>query len=89
MHLSCKMRYALVIGKRSKGGSSFRMNIENYDQEVRALNDEMLKARALLTPNYINLGTKLVRKAKEIDDNNLLGYAYYYRADAYYLLSND
>ena len=65
------------------------MNIENYDQEVRALNDEMLKARALLTPNYINLGTKLVRKAKEIDDNNLLGYAYYYLADAYYLLSND
>ena len=65
------------------------MNIENYDQEVKDLNKEMLAARSKLTQDYISICTKLVRKAKEIDDNNLLGYAYYYLSDAYYLLSND
>ncbi|MCR5558630.1 MAG: GGDEF domain-containing protein [Butyrivibrio sp.] len=65
------------------------MNIENYDQEVISLNKEMLDARSTMSPTYITLGTKFVRKAKEVDDNNLLGYAYYYLADAYYLLSSD
>ena len=65
------------------------MNIDSYDQEVIALNKEMMSARAAMSASYISIGTKLVRKAKEIDDNNLLGYAYYYLADAYYLLSTD
>ncbi len=65
------------------------MNIGNFDQEVISLNDEMLKARAAMSTNYISICTRFVKKAKEIDDNNLLGYAYYHLADAYYLLSSD
>ena len=65
------------------------MNIENYDHEVISLNKDMLDARSSMSPSYISICNKFVRKAKEIDDNNLLGYAYYYLADAYYLLSND
>lgn len=65
------------------------MNIENYDQEIISLNEQMLKARSAMSASYISICTRLVKKAKEIDDNNLLGYAYYYLADAYYLLSTD
>lgn len=65
------------------------MNIDSYDIEVTALNKEMLSARATMSNSYIAISSKLVKKAKELDDNDLLGYAYYYLADAYYLMSTD
>ena len=65
------------------------MKIDSYDIEVTSLNKEMLAARASMSNSYIAISSKLVKKAKELDDNDLLGYAYYYLADAYYLLSTD
>ena len=65
------------------------MNIGSYDIEITSLNKDMLAARASMSNSYIAISSRLVKKAKELDDNDLLGYAYYYLADAYYLLSTD
>ncbi len=65
------------------------MNIEKYDLEVQKLNDEVMTTRGLMSNSYINACNRFVRKAKEVDDIALLGYAYYYLADAYYLISTD
>ena len=65
------------------------MNIKNYNNEIQTLNSELLLARSSMSGSYIGICNRLVRAAKRLDDNNLLGYAYYYMADAYYLLSTD
>ncbi|MBQ7613750.1 MAG: diguanylate cyclase [Butyrivibrio sp.] len=65
------------------------MKIEEYGQDVVLLNNDMLAHRASLSGNLISVCNKLVKKAKEIDDPGILGYSYYYLADAYYLLSTD
>ncbi len=65
------------------------MRIQDYGQDVVALNDEMLGERAKMSGAFISACNKLLKRAKEIDDINLLGYSYYYLADAYYLLSTD
>ena len=63
------------------------MNIQNYDNEVQTLNREVMTARASMADCYVDASDKLLQKAKEIDDVNLLGYSYYYLADAYYRVS--
>jgi diguanylate cyclase (GGDEF)-like protein len=65
------------------------MNINDYDKEIQTLNSEMLLARSSMSSSYIGICNRFVRAAKRLDDNNLIGYAYYYLADAYYLLSTD
>lgn len=65
------------------------MNIESYGQDIAKLNEEMLRERARMSGNLISACNRLLRRAKEIEDTALLGYSYYYLADAYYLLSTD
>ncbi len=65
------------------------MNIQDYGNDVVLLNEEMLTERAKMSGSFITSCNKLLKRAKEIDDTNLLGYSYYYLADAYYLLSTD
>ena len=65
------------------------MNIEDYGREITELNSRMLTERAQLSPNLIGTCNQLLRKARDIGDTQLLGYAYYYLADAYYLISTD
>lgn len=65
------------------------MNIKDYNNEIQTLNNELMLARSTMSGSYIGICNRLVRAAKRLDDNNLLGYAYYYMADAYYLLSTD
>ncbi len=65
------------------------MRIEAYDKEVQALNKELLEKRANMSEELFAICNKLVKKAKEVGDVNLLGYAYYYLADSYYLLSTE
>ena len=65
------------------------MNIKDYNNEIQTLNNELMLARSSMSGSYIGICNRLVRAAKRLDDNNLLGYAYYYMADAYYLLSTD
>ncbi|WP_024867059.1 GGDEF domain-containing protein [Butyrivibrio sp. FCS014] len=65
------------------------MNIEDYGREITELNSKMLTERAQLSPNLIGTCNQLLRKAKDEGDTQLLGYAYYYLADAYYLISTD
>ena len=65
------------------------MKIQDYGQDVVLLNEEMLSERAKMSGNLIGACNKLLKRAKEIDNINLLGYSYYYVADAYYLLSTD
>jgi diguanylate cyclase (GGDEF)-like protein len=65
------------------------MKIAEYDYEVQTLNRELLTARSSMSGSYINICNRLLRKAKSVDDTNLLGYAYYYLADAYYQLSTN
>ena len=74
----------MLITLRRKG-----MRIEDYGEDVVLLNKEMLSARARMSGNFITACNKLLKRAKEIDDINILGYSYYYLADAYYLLSTD
>jgi len=65
------------------------MNIKNFDSEIQALYDEVLTTRTTMSNSYINACNRFIRRAKEADDQNLLGCAYYYLADAYYLLTTD
>ncbi len=65
------------------------MKIEDYGEEVGKLNSDMLAERARMSDGFFSCSNKLLKKAKEIGDTNLLGYSYYYVADAYYLLSTD
>ena len=65
------------------------MKIHDYGQDVVLLNEEMLSERARMSTGFIGACNKLLKRAKEIDDTNLLGYSYYYLADAYYLISTD
>ncbi|WP_022764471.1 GGDEF domain-containing protein [Butyrivibrio sp. XPD2006] len=65
------------------------MKIHDYGQDVVLLNKEMLSERAKMSTGFIGACNKLLKRAKEIDDTNLLGYSYYYLADAYYLISTD
>ncbi len=65
------------------------MKIEDYGQDVVLLNKEMLSERARMSGNLISACNRLLKRANEIDDPNILGYSYYYLADAYYLLSTD
>ncbi|WP_029232386.1 tetratricopeptide repeat-containing diguanylate cyclase [Butyrivibrio sp. VCB2006] len=65
------------------------MNINEYSSEIQTLNNEMMVARSSMSDNYISICNKLIKAAKAINDSKLLGYGYYYLADAYYLLSTD
>ena len=65
------------------------MNIEDYGRDIVELNSRMLTERAQLSPNLIGTCNQLLRKAKDSGDIRLQGYAYYYLADAYYLISTD
>ncbi len=65
------------------------MNIKNFDAEIQAMYAEVLTTRASMSNSYINACNRFLRRAKEADDVNLLGFAYYYLADAYYLISTD
>ena len=65
------------------------MNIEDYGQQAVLLNKEMLSERARMSSGFISACNRLLKRAKEVDDINFLGYSYYYLADAYYLISTD
>ncbi len=65
------------------------MRIEDYDLDVQRLNRELMTARSSMSGSFINICNRLLRKAKAVDDINLLGYAYYYLADAYYQISTN
>jgi len=65
------------------------MDIQSYDNEVQTLNRELLTARANMSGSFVEICNKLVQKAKELNDVNLLGYAYYYLADSYYKVSTE
>ena len=65
------------------------MNIKQYDPEIQTLNDELLKQRSLMSKKIVKCCNALIKKAKSLDDINLEGYALYYLAESYYLLSTD
>ena len=65
------------------------MNIQKYDLEVQTLNNEVLTTRKSMSNSYINACNRFIKRAKQADDISLLGCAYYFLADAYYLLSTD
>ncbi|MCR5671288.1 MAG: GGDEF domain-containing protein [Butyrivibrio sp.] len=65
------------------------MRIEDYDNEVIKLNQELMEERSRMSKSLIAICNRFVRKAKQVDDTNLLGYAFYYLADAYYMISTD
>ncbi len=65
------------------------MKIEDYGRDVVLLNNEMLAERAKMSEGLITASNRLLKRAREIGDDNLLGYSFYYLADAYYLFSTD
>ncbi len=65
------------------------MNIEDYGQDMVLLNEEMLRERAKMSDGFITCCNRMVKRAREIGDDNFLGYSYYYLADAYYLISTE
>ena len=65
------------------------MNIELYDSEVKDLNEELLKHRSLMSDEIVKCCNRLIKKAHELKDIALEGYARYYIAENYYLKSTD
>ncbi|MBQ4219938.1 MAG: GGDEF domain-containing protein [Butyrivibrio sp.] len=65
------------------------MNIQNYDNEVQIINRELMTARTNMSNDLVGVCDRLLEKAEEVGDINLIGYAYYYLADAYYKLSTE
>ena len=51
------------------------MKIQDYGQDVVLLNEEMLSERAKMSTGFITACNKLLKRAREIDDTNLLGYS--------------
>ena len=65
------------------------MNIQNYDNELQIINRELMTARTNMSNDLVGVCDRLLEKAEEVGDINLIGYAYYYLADAYYKLSTE
>jgi diguanylate cyclase (GGDEF)-like protein len=65
------------------------MNIEQYGNDVALLGEAMLAERAKMSDALIASCNRLLKRAKEIGDDNLQGYSFYYLSEAYYLLSTD
>ncbi len=65
------------------------MRIENFGPDVVKLNNDMLEERARMSDDFLACSNRLLKRAREIGDDNLMGYSYYYLADAYYLRSTD
>ena len=65
------------------------MDIQKYNNEIQTKIRELLTARASMSDSYIGICKGLVETAKELNDTNLLGYSYYYLADACYDLSTE
>ena len=65
------------------------MKIEQYGNDVVLLGEAMLAERAKMSDSLIASCNRLLKRAREIGDDNLLGYSFYYLSEAYYLLSTD
>ena len=63
------------------------MDLTKYDNEIRALADRLMAARSVNDPAWLRYGAALVTAARQAGDSKLLGFAYYYLAEACFLFN--
>ena len=63
------------------------MDLTKYDNEIRALADRLMAARSVSDPAWLRYGAALVTAARQAGDSKLLGFAYYYLAEACFLFN--
>lgn len=64
------------------------MDFTNYDSEIQKLVADMMAARGRNDPTGLRCSTALVKRASELGDHSLLGFAYYYMAEASFLFGH-
>ena len=60
------------------------MNVKQYDPQTQALVDRSMEEISVLSPKVMGTLKKLVRRGKELQDDVLLAFAYYYQAQYLY-----
>ncbi len=60
------------------------MNFDKYDEGIRRLVDQVLELRVEQPEETKNICKKIIRHGKKDGDSTLLGFAYYYLAEAYF-----
>ncbi|MCH4192430.1 MAG: GGDEF domain-containing protein [Butyrivibrio sp.] len=65
------------------------MNVRKYDNHVQRLIEELFAKRGKYDPSIVKTADHLLKEAKKIQDDALLGFTYYYLAEAYYTFSLD
>lgn len=60
------------------------MNFENYEESIRELIDQVMKHRVEEPEETITICKKIISYGKQEGDSTLLGFAYYYLAEAYF-----
>ena len=60
------------------------MNFEKYEEDIQILVEQVLSLRVEHPEETINICKKIIRHGKKEGDSTLLGFAYYYLAEAYF-----
>ena len=65
------------------------MNVRKYDNHVQHLIDELFEKRGKYDPTIVRTAEKLLREARKLQDDALIGFTCYYLAEASYTFSLD
>ncbi len=60
------------------------MNFENYEEGIRVLIDQVIELRVKQPEETISICKKIISHGKQVGDSTLLGFAFYYLAEAYF-----
>ena len=65
------------------------MNVRKYDNHVQHLIEEMFEKRGKYDPSVVRTAEKLLKEARKLQDDALIGFTCYYLAEASYTFSFD
>ena len=65
------------------------MNVRKYDNHVQHLIEEMFEKRGKYDPSVVRTAEKLLKEARKLQDDALIGFTCYYLAEASYTFSLD
>ena len=60
------------------------MSVKQYDPQTQALVDRAMQEIGILSPKVMGTLNKVIRRGKELQDDTLLAFAYYYQAQYLY-----
>ncbi len=64
------------------------MELAHFDKDTRRLAEAMLEARSRNDPKVMRFSSDLTKRGMELGDHALLGFGYYYSAEAFFLFGH-